>query len=149
MDSRETSPERSVSHLSSSGSVVEQALELQSVILEKILECQAAVVSRMERLESLPINKFVVDSDTNVGTSLAGAAGHSAAVPVHWTISLETLPVGIRKPQENPFSRDGLRKGERLLDKPKIDYRHPVKSARFQFVPVSDLSLERYRHSSD
>src|SRR6218665_2411714 len=86
---------------------------------------------RLERLETSPVSRFAAGIDLNPSHS-----GEMTAAPCHSTIESEVV-----------MGPGVLRRSERLLNKPKVDYRHagsaPTKMAgiyccEFVFWPNTD-----------
>src|SRR6218665_3993498 len=79
-------------------------------------EVLETVIHRLERLEASPVPKFVAGVDLNPSLS-----NKMTAAPTHLFISLEAK-------QGNPEVSTApvvLRRSERLVNKPKVDYRQP------------------------
>src|SRR6218665_2669157 len=77
-------------------------------------EALETVIHRLERLEASPVPKFVAGLDLNPSLS-----NEMTAAPIHSSISLEVK-------QGNPdvsMAPVVLRRSERLVNKPKVDYR--------------------------
>src|SRR6218665_505563 len=77
-------------------------------------EALETVIHRLERLEASPVPKFVAGLDLNPSLS-----NEMTAAPIHSSISLEVK-------QGNPEVSTApvvLRRRERLVNKPKVDYR--------------------------
>src|SRR6218665_2693368 len=78
-------------------------------------EVLETVIHRLERLETSPVPKFVAGLDLNISLS-----NEMTVAPHHSTISLEAK-------QGNPEVSTApvvLRRSERLVNRPKVDYRH-------------------------
>src|SRR6218665_404060 len=86
--------------------------------LETIGVFQAEVLHRLERLETSPVPKFAAGSDLNPSHS-----GEMALAPYHSTMESEVV-----------IGPGVLRRSERLLNKPKADYRQVALQPRW---PVS------------
>src|SRR6218665_557922 len=77
-------------------------------------EVLETVIHRLERLESSPVPKFVAGLDLNPSLS-----NEMTAAPTHSSISLEVK----RGNPEVSTAPVVLRRSERLVNKPKVDYR--------------------------
>src|SRR6218665_2522315 len=77
-------------------------------------EVLETVIHRLERLEASPVPKFVAGSDLNPSLS-----NEMTAAPTHSSISLE-VKQGNLDVSTAPVV---LRRSERLVNKPKVDYR--------------------------
>src|SRR6218665_605273 len=88
-------------------------------------EVLETVIHRLERLEASPVQKFVAGLDLNPSLS-----NEMTAAPLHSSISLEAK-------QTNPEVSTApvvLRRSERLVNKPKVDYRQIAPQPRW---PIS------------
>ena len=83
--------------------------------LETIGVFQAEVLHRLERLETSPVPKFAAGIDLNPSHS-----GEMAVAPYHSTIESEVV-----------IGPGVLRRSERLLSKPKVDYRQVTLQPRW------------------
>src|SRR6218665_245766 len=77
-------------------------------------EALETVIHRLERLEASPVPKFVAELDLNPSLS-----NEMTAAPTHSSISLE-VKQGTPEVSTAPVV---LRRSERLVNKPKVDYR--------------------------
>src|SRR6218665_56955 len=87
------------------------ALGAAQVETREVLE---TVIHRLERLEASPVPKFVAGLDLNPSLS-----NEMTAAPIHSSISLEVK----RGNPEVSTAPVVLRRSERLVTKPKVDYR--------------------------